>query len=385
MAENITVNTKSELRLPKVITEARMDIAPVHMDVLSVLLAEISKETDIDENLDYTLTTRQYADLKGITDAKEAKKKILRDICGKGDASKSIRHAGFEIAKGEKDFYGTYCWFQDAEYENGVLKLMFGSKAKKLLVELKKNDSGKVFALLKYILPMKSGYAKRVYLMCKQFVGSGKIYPMNWETFKWRLAIPESYRDSVVISQILEKSKEEINKLTDIVIDYKLEHKVGSGRSGKRINKISFTVEKKSRKPLEQQELPLITESELWETPLEPWNFTVEQKAELRAVLVMVPDNKLPPAEACQGSKEIQWYHYIEVKVKEMERRNAEKKIRSRFSYLLKLLKNDAAAEIEAKPKQIQIQNKFNEFTQREYSSEEVTELERRLLNRGWE
>ena len=254
MAEKITVDEKNELSLPRVITEARMDITPVHMDVLSVLLAEICKETDKDENLDYTLTTRQYADLKGITDAKEARKKILRDVIGKGDASKSIRHAGFEITKEEKDFHGTYCWFQDAEYEDGVLKLMFGSKAKKLLVELKKNDSGKVFALLKYILPMKSGYAKRVYLMCKQFVKSGKIYPMDWEIFRWRLAVPETYRDSVVVSQILEKSKEEINKLTDIVIDYKIEYKVGSGRSGKKISKVSFTIEKKKKQLNESQQ-----------------------------------------------------------------------------------------------------------------------------------
>ena len=326
----LDVSEKSELVLPKGIVEARMDISPIHMDVLAAVLAEVAKDTDTEENLDYVLTTRQYAELKGITDAKEAKKKILRDVVGKGDASKSIRHAGFEIAKEKRDFYGSYCWFQDAEYENGLLKLTLGSKAKKLLVELKKSDSGKVFALLKYILPIKSGYAKRVYLMCKQYVKSGEIYPMDWDNFRWRLAIPGSYHDNMVITRVLEKSKEEINKLTDITIEYKLEYKVGSGRGGKRISKISFTITKKNQKkmlenkPTDEQE----PEKELWEAPLDTWNLTAEEKAEIKALLLTLPEEKLPPASACENSKEVQLYHYIDLKAKEIERRNAKKAIK---------------------------------------------------------
>lgn len=243
MAE-IKVTENNEIVVPKSIIEARMDIKPVHMDMLAFALAEISKETDDDENLEYTLTTRQYCDLKGIADAKDGKKKILRDICGKGDQKNSIRHAGFEISKDENNF-GTYAWFQDAEYKNGVLTLMMGSKAKKLLVELKKSDNYKVFALLKYILPMKSSYSKRIYLMCKQYITSGVIYPMDWEKFRWRMAVPTSYRDNMVVTRVLEKAKEEVNKYSDIIIDYKIDYIIGSGRSGKKANKISFTIQRK--------------------------------------------------------------------------------------------------------------------------------------------
>lgn len=81
---------------------------------------------------------------------------------------------------------------------------------------------------------------------------------------------------------------------------------------------------------------------ELWVDPLEGFNFRQEQIDELREVLEVIPIDVLPQSPACQDAPELMRYHYIEIKAKEIKRRDAEKPIRSKFSYLLKILKQDA-------------------------------------------
>ena len=93
---------------------------------------------------------------------------------------------------------------------------------------------------------------------------------------------------------------------------------------------------------LEQWQEEAVKEKELWQTPLEDFNFTQEQYDELFSVLITIPDSKLPQSSACYGSVELMRYHYIDQKAKEIKRRDTQKPIRSKFSYLLKLMKQDA-------------------------------------------
>lgn len=81
---------------------------------------------------------------------------------------------------------------------------------------------------------------------------------------------------------------------------------------------------------------------QMWQTPLEAFNFTQEQYDELFSVLVTIPDSKLPQSSACYGEINIMRYHYIEQKAKEIVRRDSQSHIRSKFSYLLKIMKQDA-------------------------------------------
>lgn len=93
---------------------------------------------------------------------------------------------------------------------------------------------------------------------------------------------------------------------------------------------------------LEQWQEEAVKEKELWQTPLEDFNFTQEQYNELFSVLTTIPDFKLPQSSACYGSVDLMRYHYIDQKAKEIKRRDKQKPIRSKFSYLLKLMKQDA-------------------------------------------
>lgn len=93
---------------------------------------------------------------------------------------------------------------------------------------------------------------------------------------------------------------------------------------------------------LEQWQEEATTGKELWQTPLAEFNFSQEQYNELFSVLVTIPDFKLPDPPTCYGSIEIRRYHYIDQKVKEIKRRDQQTHIRSKFSYLLKMMKQDA-------------------------------------------
>lgn len=145
-------------------------------------------------------------------------------------------------------------------------------------------------------------------------------------------------------TEVLERVKKEMHEKTECKYTYE---PIKKGRS---VVAIRFTLETlpkledidPNQITLEQWQEDTDKEKELWNAPLESFNFTEEQLEELFSVLVTIPDFRLPQSSACYGSVELMRYHYIDQKAKEITRRNAQKPIRSKFSYLLKLLKQDA-------------------------------------------
>lgn len=142
---------------------------------------------------------------------------------------------------------------------------------------------------------------------------------------------------------ILKKVQKEMHEVTDIRYDYET---VKRGRS---VIAVRFTYKSKildevdeNQMTIEQWQAEASKEKELWQTPLEAFNFTQEQYDELFSVLVTIPDFKLPQSSACYGSIDLMRYHYIDQKAKEIVRRDSQNHIRSKFSYLLKLMKQDA-------------------------------------------
>lgn len=142
---------------------------------------------------------------------------------------------------------------------------------------------------------------------------------------------------------VLKKIQKEMHEKTECRYSYE------SVKKGRSVVAIRFTI-----KTLSEVNLELYTsldtqrinsfaeaEKELWQQPLEQFEFTQEQYEELLAVLVTIPKNNLPQSPACQDSIELMRYHYIDQKTKEILRRDKQKPIRNKFSYLLKILKQD--------------------------------------------
>ncbi len=91
-----------------------------------------------------------------------------------------------------------------------------------------------------------------------------------------------------------------------------------------------------------KNEEPELAETEnLWEEPLKSLHLKKEQLDEIFSIMATIPTNKLPESSVCPGSVELMRYHYIDQKVKEIERRDKQRKITNKYAYLLKMLKND--------------------------------------------
>ena len=158
----------------------------------------------------------------------------------------------------------------------------------------------------------------------------------------------EIYKEFKFFNQkILKKVHKEMHEKTECRYSYE---PIKKGRS---VVAVRFEVETLPKVINEEDENQITIEQwqaeteakkqELWQEPLAEFGFSQEQLAELDSILVTIPDSKLPESSACYGSIELMRYHYIQQKAAEITRRDKEKSIRSKYSYLLKLMKQDAA------------------------------------------
>lgn len=145
---------------------------------------------------------------------------------------------------------------------------------------------------------------------------------------------------------LLKKVQKEMNEKTECRYKYE------PIRKGRNVVAIHFEIETLSNTNLEeidenqmtfeQWQEEAVKEKELWQEPLEAFEFNQEQYDEIFSVLITIPSDKLPQSQACHGSVELMRYHYLDQKAKEILRRDKQKPIRSKFAYLLKLMKQDA-------------------------------------------
>lgn len=80
---------------------------------------------------------------------------------------------------------------------------------------------------------------------------------------------------------------------------------------------------------------------ELWEGVLDEFHFSREQLDEIGSYLDIMPEHLLPESPACYNSIELRRYHYMQLKVADLKRRDKERPIRNFFAYLLAVLKKD--------------------------------------------
>lgn len=141
--------------------------------------------------------------------------------------------------------------------------------------------------------------------------------------------------------RVLKRIQKELNEKTECKFRYE---PIKKGRS---VVAIRFILETLPKLEADDNQMTIEdwqaeTDRELWQTPLEQFNFSKEQYDELFSVLITIPDFKLPQSSACYGSIELMRYHYIDQKAKELLRRDKEKSIRNKYLYFLKMMKQDA-------------------------------------------
>ncbi|MBQ5873443.1 MAG: replication initiation protein [Bacteroidales bacterium] len=152
----------------------------------------------------------------------------------------------------------------------------------------------------------------------------------------------ESYQEYKRFNDlVLKKVQREMLEKTECKYTYE---PVKKGRSVVAIRFIVETLPKEKIEDIDENQITIddyLTaerETELWEDALKNFNFTQEQLAEIRDILILIPASKLP--NLAHGDTKISWYHYLKTKANEINRR--EKTIKNKFSYLIKILKKDA-------------------------------------------
>lgn len=139
---------------------------------------------------------------------------------------------------------------------------------------------------------------------------------------------------------ILKKIHKEMNEKTECRYSYE---PVKKGRS---VVSIRFTVKTLSKVNTDMSQITLEQyqndlKKDLWESAVGEFDFSKEQLSELREVLIVIPEYVLPQSPACD-SIDLRRYHYMQIKVAEIKRIDSVKLIRNKFSYLLKILKQDS-------------------------------------------
>jgi hypothetical protein len=236
----------------------------------------------------------------------------------------------FEKAHAEQDDYGVW----EAE-------LTCTESAKKYIFDVE--NITYLRYKLKNIINIKSRYTYVMFL----YLWDNK-YRGTWEIDLLELKVmlncdnePSYDKFKVFNDRILKRVQKEIHEVTDIRYDYET---IKRGRS---VVAVRFTYKSKIFDEVDDNQMTIEewqagTDRELWQTPLEQFNFSKEQYDELFSVMITVPDYKLPQSSACYGSIELMRYHYIDQKAKELLRRDKEKPIRNKYLYILKMLKQDA-------------------------------------------
>jgi len=125
--------------------------------------------------------------------------------------SKSLK---IEISKNQ---WRMFNWFSYFEYNNGVITCRFDKALKPYLLEIKERF---VISDLRMILPMRSSYSKRIYLLLKEYAKIGKR-TFNVKELQDMLVVPDSHktRYNKFKVSVLQKAEIDINKFTDLEVE----------------------------------------------------------------------------------------------------------------------------------------------------------------------
>lgn len=238
----------------------------------------------------------------------------------------------FEKAHAEQDDYGVW----EAE-------LTCTESAKKYIFDVE--NITYLRYKLKNIINIKSRYTYIMFL----YLWENK-YRGTWEVPLDKLKSLLNCENEEYCSQfkvfndrVLKRVHKEMHEVTDIRYDYET---VKRGRS---VVAVRFIYKSKILDEVDENQITIEDyfeeqekrEQPMYFAPLEVFNFSAEQLDEIQSYVATVPNYKLPQSAVCYDSIELMRYHYFDQKAREIVRRDKEKHINNKFSYLIKLIKED--------------------------------------------
>lgn len=310
----------------------RSDLTLAEFKILDTYLGRINSH-----DIDHRTVKFEKGEFEKLLGVKQLKVQVLDErlkhlmttvtIPDKDDERGFCIIALFEKAHVKQDEYGIF-----------EIELTCTESAKKYIFNVE--ELSYLRYKLKNIINIKSRYSYILflYLLENRFRGTWEI---SLEELKSLLNCSnEDYckQFKVFNDRVLKRVHKEICAVTDVDFDYQT---IKKGRS---VVGLKFIY--KASKVLSDDEQLSIDDIDvgnyvLWHQPLKPLNLTIEELEEIDSVLMTVPINKMPNSPACEDSEDLMKYHYLDMKVKEINRRNASKRIDNKYAYLLKMIKQD--------------------------------------------
>ncbi len=144
--------------------------------------------------------------------------------------SKSLK---IEISKNRWKMFN---WFSYFEYNKGLITCRFDKDLKPYMLEIKERF---VISDLRMILPMRSSYSKRIYLLLKEYAKIGKR-TFDVKKLQEILVVPNSHKEryNKFKVSVLQKAEIDINKFTD------LEVKLTEKKRARKVVEVTYTIKK---------------------------------------------------------------------------------------------------------------------------------------------
>ncbi len=191
------------------------------IDIILTLLTAISKEDK--DFKDYEFTLRDLELKTGRSWNSKQLKDIVLSLMSK-PLSFLLDGGGWLVVN----------WFAGFEYSsNGLITCRFDKRLKPFLIDL---EGRYIISDIRHLLPMKSSYSKRIYLLLKEYGKFGtRIF--NLEELMDILQVPKSFRAyGEFKKKVLKRAEADINLHTDLLISFE-EKKIG-----RKVNEIVFTI-----------------------------------------------------------------------------------------------------------------------------------------------
>ena len=212
MAKLVETNRSLEVRKSEVLIKASYKLTPIAMKLISLIISNIKRSDSLDE--EYVVKAKEFMELLG-----EKNYGFYKLI---DEAVEVLLSNPIKIALSEKRTLKIN-WISSGEYSNGEVVVTIDKKLRPYLLELKERF---LKHNLEYILNIKSVYAIRMYEILKDSFELNSRYGNKPETIisvdelRKILEIPKGYRYADIKRRVLEKSKEELKKHTDIIFNY---------------------------------------------------------------------------------------------------------------------------------------------------------------------
>jgi len=206
MKNTTDLTQRHDTRQQSIIINARYALTQNEIDIVLVLLTAIHKDDKDFKDYEFSMQ-----DLEAKTNRRWDSSQLKTTV--KGLMSKPLE---LPISDDGKD-WTIVNWFSMFEYKKGSITCRFDKRLKPYLIDI---QGRMILGDVRHLLPMKSSYSKRVYLLLKERQKHG-VRKFETEELMDLLKVPKSFKVySEFKKKVLKRAEQDINKYTDLSVSF---------------------------------------------------------------------------------------------------------------------------------------------------------------------